>query len=121
MFQRTKPELSSVFIASMQALFWGRSGQPHMAPAFGMQMRLLLLGLSSGLQLGRRRYVGRGKHLAAVGAGERPSLQSLISLQMCSDSSNPERRKPRNPFKSKRIKRKQVTLCTNNFVYPQTP
>lgn len=40
-----------------------------MAPAIGMQMKLVLLGLSSGLQLGRHRYARKVNHLAGMGAG----------------------------------------------------
>lgn len=40
-----------------------------MAPAIGMQMKLVLLGLSSGLQLGQHRYAWKVNQLAAVGAG----------------------------------------------------
>lgn len=40
-----------------------------MAPAIGMQMILVLLGLSSGLQLGQRRYARKVNQLAGMGAG----------------------------------------------------
>lgn len=41
-----------------------------MAHAIGMQINLVLLGLSSGLQLGKHRYVRKVNQMAAVGAGE---------------------------------------------------
>lgn len=41
-----------------------------MAAAIGMQMRLVLLGLSSGLQLGRRRYARKVNQLAGMGSEE---------------------------------------------------
>lgn len=40
-----------------------------MAPAIGMQMILVLLGLSSGLQLGQHRYARKVNQLAGMGAG----------------------------------------------------
>ena len=40
-----------------------------MAPAIGMQMKLVLLGLSSGLQLGQHRYARKVNQLAGMGAG----------------------------------------------------
>lgn len=41
-----------------------------MAPAIGMQMRLVLLGLSSGLQLGRHRYARKVNQLPGMGREE---------------------------------------------------
>lgn len=41
-----------------------------MAPAIGMQMRLVLLGLSSGLQLDRHRYARKVNQLPAMGREE---------------------------------------------------
>lgn len=38
-----------------------------MAPAIGMQMSLALLGLSSGLQLGRHRYARKVNQLPGMG------------------------------------------------------
>lgn len=40
-----------------------------MAPAIGMQMRLVLLGLSSGLQLDQHRYAWKVNQMAWKGGG----------------------------------------------------
>lgn len=50
-----------------------------MAPAIGMQMSLVLLGLSSGLQLGRHRYARKVNRLAEMGAGG-DSLEPHLTL-----------------------------------------
>lgn len=57
-----------------------------MAPAIGMQMRLVLLGLSSGLQLGRHRYARKVNQLPGMGrgrvgrvAGGCDSLEALLT------------------------------------------
>lgn len=51
-----------------------------MAPAIGMQMSLVLLGLSSGLQLGQHRYAWKVNQLAGMGAGGE-TVFCPISLQ----------------------------------------
>lgn len=58
-----------------------------MAPSIGMQMKQVLLGLSSGLQLGQRRYAGKVNQWAGMGGRGRDCLGSdwfwsLISLRM---------------------------------------
>lgn len=50
-----------------------------MAPAIGMQMRLVLLGLSSGLQLGQHRYARKVNQLAGMGGR---GTERLLSDQL---------------------------------------
>lgn len=50
-----------------------------MAPAIGMQMNLVLLGLSSGLQLGQHRYARKVNQLAGMGAGGVISLEPHLT------------------------------------------
>lgn len=71
-----------------------------MAPAIGMQMNLVLLGLSSGLQLGQRRYARKVNPSAGMGAG-RGQFLSYISFQ-----TGPE---PRSPLKYKLLIQAQLT------------
>lgn len=47
-----------------------------MAPAIGMQMSLVLLGLSSGLQLGRHRYARKVNQLPGMGGWGSDGLES---------------------------------------------
>ena len=51
-----------------------------MAPAIRMQISLVLLGLSSGLQLGQHRYARKVNQLARMGAGGE-TMFCVISLE----------------------------------------
>lgn len=50
-----------------------------MAPAIGMQMSLVLLGLSSGLQLGRHRYARKVNQLPGMGGWGSDSLETHLT------------------------------------------
>lgn len=68
---KEEPTWSRVFLLhSLSVRFWGTRSSPHMAPAIGMQMSLVLLGLSSGLQLGRHRYARKVNQLPGMGREE---------------------------------------------------